>query len=107
MTDPVRAMAPCPSRDTVMKRSHMKQSSAGFVRERQMVRCARGVRGLRRRTRQGSSHCNPQITLTMSRSSPPKPGGARTGQGEGDTPSFDEDVSGTQYRDGHVPAMRT
>ncbi len=39
----------------------------------------------------------------MSRSSPPKPGGARTGQGEGDTPPFDEEVSGTQHRDGHVP----
>ncbi len=57
-----------------------------LIREHQMVRCAGGVRCPRRRTRRGSSHCDPQITLTMSRSSPPKPGGARTGQGKGDTP---------------------
>ncbi len=76
-----------------------KTLSEEFVRERQMVRCAGGVRGPRRLTRQGSSHCNPQITLTMSQSSPPKPGGAKMGQGE--------EVSRTQHRDGHVPAMRT
>ncbi len=52
-------------------------------------------------------NCFPLITLTMSRSSTPKPGGARMGHGKGDTPSFGEDVSGTQHRDGHVPAMRT
>ncbi len=52
-----------------------------LIREHQTVRCAGGVRGPRRCTRRGSSHCDPQITLTMSRSSPPRPGGARTGQG--------------------------
>ncbi len=52
---------------------------------------------------------DPQITLTMSRSSPPLQidGGPRLGHGKGDTPSFDKEVSGPQHRDGHVPAMRT
>ncbi len=43
----------------------------------------------------GSSHCNPQITLALSRSSPPA-GGTRTGQSKGDTPPSSEEVSGTQ-----------
>ncbi len=91
-----RDAGPCPVR-----------GSSELVRKHQMVQCAGGMRGPRRRTRRGSSHSDPQITLTMSRSSPPRDGGTRTGHGKGDTPSFDEEVSGPQHCDGHVPAMRT
>ncbi len=47
-------------------REKEEASSAALIREHQVVRCAGGVRGPRRRTRWGSSHCDPQITLTMS-----------------------------------------
>ncbi len=60
--------------------------------------CTGGLRGPRRRTRRGSSHCDPQITLTMSRSSPPKPGDLYLLVWQGGR---------TQHCDGHVPAMRT
>ncbi len=77
-----------------------------LIWEPQTVRCARGVRGPRRRTRRGSSHCDPQITLALSRGSPPS-GGTRTGQSKGDTPTSSEEVSGAQHRHGHVPTVRT
>ncbi len=80
-----------------------------LIREQQRVRSASRVRGPRRRTRRGSSHCYPQIALTTSQSSPPllRDGGTRTGHGKGDTSSFDEEVCGLQHRDGHIPAVRT
>ncbi len=42
----------------------------------------------------------------MSRSSPPllRDGETRKGHGEGDIPLFEEEVSGPQHCDGHVPA---
>ncbi len=37
----------------------------------------------------------------MSRSSPPRTGGARTGHGKGDIPPFDEEVSGAPHPETH------
>ncbi len=41
-----------------------------LIREPQPVRCARGVRGPRRRTRRGSSHCDPQIECSTGQQPP-------------------------------------
>ncbi len=88
---------------------HPVPGPSHLIQEHRRARSARRVRGQWRLTWWGNSHCYPQITLTTSWCSLLllRDRETRMGNGKGDTPLFDEEVSGSQHCDGHIVTMRT